>query len=371
MLRMTRRFDTGDPKDKVYALLGMVDFNLKSDTDKYTEGLGVIERVPKEIPINYSKDFTPADLYYEVAKFFLQSDNNLEILSSREHIEPWEELPWPSWVPRWDVREKPQQIWIRGATAGDNFAANSDLDPSILLERKYVGGTVFRTCRVRGVEVDCLETHYFCPMVGGWNELVNTIGQIVEEDQEKRPFSSKLGIVAELAMALTAGRNGRGSVIPTTVVGSASTSQYAHIDDFMSFILDLADYAADNDAYRFAETSFTLLVTHIKAIGHNARDSKGLESSYAVRCQEALRNRSIFRTSSGQLVVGQSVAKIGDQVVVLQGGRVPFILRKLDAGSIEESAGTHQLVGECYCYGLMKGESNPKMRTSCRSITLV
>lgn len=357
MLRATRRFKTGDPKDKVYALLGMVDFNLKSNSKPYNLRLGVIERVPDQIPVDSSKDFEPKDLYHEVAKYFLQKDQSLEILSSREHVFTWEPLPRPSWVPRWDVQEQNQQVWIPGAADSDNFAANSDLDPSISFSTVTVSGTTFRTCNVRGIEVDLLETTHYLPLFLGWKGLAAEIGLLVSEDRKSRPFDWKHGIVAELAMALTAGRWQLGSVVPTAASRNLTTEQYEHIDEFISFVLDLADHTANDEFSQLSKESFRAFVAHVTTINHKPREKNGLKSEYAVRCQEALRNRSIFRTRSGKLVVGPVAAKVGDQVVVLKGGRVPFVLRKVAADSDERKAGSHQLVGECYCYGLMNGEA--------------
>ena len=44
-------------------------------------------------------------------------------------------------------------------------------------------------------------------------------------------------------------------------------------------------------------------------------------------------------------------SQVGDGIVVVKGGCVPFIVRES-----EEREGRRRLVGECYVHGVMKGE---------------
>ncbi|KZM24929.1 hypothetical protein ST47_g3927 [Ascochyta rabiei] len=72
--------------------------------------------------------------------------------------------------------------------------------------------------------------------------------------------------------------------------------------------------------------------------------------------------RALFRTESGHFGLCFPDARPGDEVWVLAGGRVPFVLRGLNntTGSTTE-AGTgpesFRLVGECYLHGFMDGEA--------------
>jgi hypothetical protein len=90
-----------------------------------------------------------------------------------------------------------------------------------------------------------------------------------------------------------------------------------------------------------------------------------------------LRNQSrkLYRTQNGLVGLGPEDMQLGDYAVILFGGSVPFILREQAAeGSIESSEETAvdvagatetktksilqcSLVGEAYCYGIMKGEA--------------
>jgi hypothetical protein len=60
----------------------------------------------------------------------------------------------------------------------------------------------------------------------------------------------------------------------------------------------------------------------------------------------------IARTEKGLLGLVPHLAEAGDQICILNGGAVPFVLRKGKRPLRE-----HRLVGECYIHGLMKGEA--------------
>lgn len=65
------------------------------------------------------------------------------------------------------------------------------------------------------------------------------------------------------------------------------------------------------------------------------------------------RYRRFAITDGGLFVLGSDVLEEGDVVVVLYGGRVPFILR-------ERKEGGWTLIGECYVHGMMNGETLDK-----------
>ncbi|PQE24591.1 heterokaryon incompatibility protein [Rutstroemia sp. NJR-2017a BVV2] len=59
--------------------------------------------------------------------------------------------------------------------------------------------------------------------------------------------------------------------------------------------------------------------------------------------------RSLFRTSVGSLGIGPQSLQILDEVWILNGATVPFVLRPREDGN-------YQLIGEVYLHGLMHGE---------------
>lgn len=67
------------------------------------------------------------------------------------------------------------------------------------------------------------------------------------------------------------------------------------------------------------------------------------------------RHRRFAVTRKGYFVLGPGVLQEGDVVVVLRGGKVPFLLRRVSAIGNDPEGGW-VLVGECYVHGLMDGE---------------
>ncbi|KAI1773963.1 heterokaryon incompatibility protein-domain-containing protein [Hypoxylon cercidicola] len=65
-------------------------------------------------------------------------------------------------------------------------------------------------------------------------------------------------------------------------------------------------------------------------------------------------HRSMFITKAGLLGFGANSISVGDQVWVLNGGNVPFILRPSSGNPVP---GSHHMIGSSYVDGIMKGEA--------------
>jgi hypothetical protein len=63
--------------------------------------------------------------------------------------------------------------------------------------------------------------------------------------------------------------------------------------------------------------------------------------------------RRLCVTESGYIGAVPSSAEVGDSILVLKGGPVPYVLRKLGS----EQDRRFELVGECYVHGIMRGEN--------------
>ena len=68
-----------------------------------------------------------------------------------------------------------------------------------------------------------------------------------------------------------------------------------------------------------------------------------------------MENQTFFLTKSGYMGVGPPQVRRGDQVWVFNGGNVPFVMRKIE----EEAEGCPQLtlIGDAYVHGIMDGEA--------------
>jgi hypothetical protein len=80
-----------------------------------------------------------------------------------------------------------------------------------------------------------------------------------------------------------------------------------------------------------------------------------------------LPNQAFFVTVKGYIGVGPPDARSGDQVWILCGGQVPFVLRETQQESTAfDGACERSLVGDAYVHGIMDGEAvgdNAEMQT--------
>jgi hypothetical protein len=85
-------------------------------------------------------------------------------------------------------------------------------------------------------------------------------------------------------------------------------------------------------------------------------------SVFEARMREVKRGRRMFRTDGNLLGMGSRSVEVGDEVWVLKGGNVPFVLRRVKEG-------VYRLVGDAYVHGIMHGEAIPT-RCDFRKILL-
>jgi hypothetical protein len=71
-------------------------------------------------------------------------------------------------------------------------------------------------------------------------------------------------------------------------------------------------------------------------------------------------NHAFFITKTGYIGIGPPNTQSGDQVWVLYGGQVPFILRRSNLCSIKTESRGMQLIGDAYVHGIMDGEAVPE-----------
>ena len=102
-------------------------------------------------------------------------------------------------------------------------------------------------------------------------------------------------------------------------------------------------------------------------------------TNYQVQVDEAIASatmhRRLFRTKQSYIGLGPEHLKQGDQIWVLKGGRVPFMLRP--AGEfgfkrgVEGKRECHRLVGDCYVHGIMFGEAMQAHKTQSGTTWMV
>ena len=99
-------------------------------------------------------------------------------------------------------------------------------------------------------------------------------------------------------------------------------------------------------------------------------DVSGLADSYCWGLDFAARGRCLFTTYSGKMGLCHPNTLPGDEVWVMTGFQVPFVVRPLepaDAGF----AGKYSLCGDAFLDGIMDGELGEKEKSMSRPITMI
>lgn len=78
---------------------------------------------------------------------------------------------------------------------------------------------------------------------------------------------------------------------------------------------------------------------------------------YGHQLNRIMLGRRVFLTADGLLGLGPQSVDAGDDVFVLPGARVPFLLRPIDRAGGCGSGEVYEMVGECYVHGIMQGEA--------------
>ncbi|KAK1830665.1 heterokaryon incompatibility protein-domain-containing protein [Podospora conica] len=84
---------------------------------------------------------------------------------------------------------------------------------------------------------------------------------------------------------------------------------------------------------------------------HSVKVPHGQYSKCTERIHRVTSHRALFVTEGGYMGLASWNAQVGDQVVVLKGGKTPFLVRPVG------DEGRFELVGEAYVQGIMMGEA--------------
>ncbi|KAH7377814.1 heterokaryon incompatibility protein-domain-containing protein [Pyrenochaeta sp. MPI-SDFR-AT-0127] len=146
----------------------------------------------------------------------------------------------------------------------------------------------------------------------------------------------------------------------------------------------LSDYSDDNIFIRPEDPDLSCpYVTELQrdtdfkpgtpsAIPHapNVPDAQDWDSRFSGAMNNKMYLRRVARTGNGYLGLVPDSSRVGDAVWLLQGAKVPFILRRAEgnksqkrtnggdsgSGDCEEDGGQWEVMGESYVHGVMQGE---------------
>ena len=332
---MSRDFDATDPRDKIYALSGLCDYEntfIQPDysTDIRTVYLGTARALLFADDSEVSADPSP----------ICPEHSGMRFLCEAERIENTYDLP--SWVPDWSARSYPSlsqsnsENDYNAAGMSKTKIALTD-DPHKISLAGKIGDAVYLFSSV-APPADDGSFSLELSLPNNWRDglfqrvpqscWITQASSMVVRCQRYRDNASR-----DAAFGTTL--IGNNAVYDTCSHGRTDTEHALYYWHFRQFLFKLCPNGVVNGA-SIQQLSFIL---HQHVEGYQLFDWF---------YQTVAQGRRFFTTLGGYMGIGPPGMRSGDLVCVFLGGNIPWIIR--------QDGHEYSLVGECYVHGIMDGE---------------
>lgn len=303
-----RGLQATDPRDKIYALLGLIQI-----TRLYLD-------------VNYDRS-VPLVLF-DVVKQSMHLEANLNFLSFVDlSPTPAERNKLHNWMPRWD-----QTCSLGSFPVWCGYSAVSTCDMRTLIKspnsyspRLYLKGVYYAdiASTTNVLAPDNTRVH--------WVLIIAFMASFLGK---ARNGSDHDGL-AKFATTLTAG-----------YLLGASQNGWCYLDHL---------HGETGQQFMADFRAFLALYCPQQSIDMPVSEYVGDASMYQDLVEPICYGRTVFMTLWGRIGLGPRTAKPGDVVVVLDGDKVPYLLRKV------EERTEYVFIGECYILDIMNGEVYDKL----------
>jgi len=354
LMVQTRLSETTDPRDKVYALLGIA---------RDTEAVG----------IKPEYEMSWIEVYRSVVIKIVEVYGDLDVLcvpksddTTDEFENKWyenEATRLPSWVPDWrrnptgeaftlTGRDQDRHLTYRAAGASRAHITLDKNDKNVLGLSGYCVDRITE-CGAAGVNSD---NHM---------EGRSTVRMILDSFSFGLELRLRYIDWKHIARVYTGGEYVTGTEVKEDAFWRTLVAGYAFRSD-----TDFAEVKKlyrewDASLLRFGSLRSWLPRPIFKAAVLSGLVMDGLRTMFALtfwlplysRTGEAFTNfmhgaghRRFVRTEKGYIGLAPKNARVGDEIALFEGGNLPFIVRKREAGE------RWTLLGDCYVHGMMAGE---------------
>ncbi|KAK6074496.1 het domain-containing protein [Seiridium cupressi] len=354
-LNAARTFDATDPRDKVYALLG-----LARDADFFTSH------------VDYAPEETPAKTYAKFARLFVEKGEGLALLlqAGLGNLAGKVAEDLPSWVPNW---------------AQNRYLPHPDTPSQTLVSQPHMRITEDgKTLIVQGTIVDQTE------QVSHVAFRHNNTGEQEAEDNEEKAAPSNYGLtVSDFLYAFSSG-------ISMILESSKSESQDS-FDDVLETIFNVVsqpgstklskritnkieatdgfdDAGKEHEEVESLRLGFHNFWSYCLTMAREMKDLKEGEAQVILLqnpdewqkfLDRATRNTSHRRfcvARSGRIGLVPDATEVGDRVAIFGGSDIAFVLRPAGQDGLEDSSTSaksneregrkeiYKLVGHAYFY---------------------
>ena len=359
-LHRARHLSSKDPRDHVYAFLGHFSLRESSgsgndiNNSNTEDGLAGIEP-------DYSRSVR--DVYTDVAIRALTGDSSssLILLSACHNVQSpnrasralRRRIALPSWVPDWRVLP----IHVISSPDTPHRACGRDRTAAELRIDKRA-----KLLHIKGVRVDAVArcwvpfNGYTFYMRTGRQSSPSRRGTPHTQQQQPPPPPPLPSLWTDICRKTdftldekyVDGRCPAFLALIHTLTNACIGAERA-IRHAASDAVPETDWLANGAAYLVSSTSNSPSPVPISD-DLRAVAERGTPYKWSHEATLVSRYRRFGVTERGYYLLGPDVMQHGDVVVVLYGGRVPYVLRP-------EQGGRWKLLGECYMHGMMSGEA--------------
>jgi hypothetical protein len=355
LLNMLRSCDAKDARDRIYSIWSFLP-------PKYVE---VLEKP------HYEKEFTAADLFYQVSQIELVNYRNLDILGMAGLWQKKPDMVLPSWVADWTYRPLTHPLWVLDQdclrkTGTKLYQAASDSNGTVSISEASRRLTI--KGKLLGVVKELSDQLIFTTDLPGDEtpeRPTEAINANTGADAAERELAAKIAEYNKKFKQLSVLFYNRTSHIDSCFALAAQCDPYPqglatktaclHTLTASLKTRGLGSVLGDTVVRANSEelkVLFSTLEPTKKAIESGNMFGVDMRVLKLFGCiQEAARYKKFFVTADRYIGLAPAVASEGDRVVVVYGCSTPFLLRAV------EGSEDWQLVGECYVYGLMDGEA--------------
>ena len=328
----SRDFDATDPRDKIYALIGLCVDDDQSTQPDYTKdiqdvyretALAILFRQDPRIRANSSLRFHE----HPVMGFLCEAERTENIYAL------------PSWVPDWRARQY-ESLWAMTSKNGYKAAGTSKTklaltdDPNRISLAAKIGDAVHLVSSIAPGAEDNLDPSQRDDLsnrvpqsywINESSSLAATCQRYQDDASRDRAFGSTL--IGNKAVEI--------GTYSQTQQGEENANYALFYWHFRQFLFKLCP----NGIVNGAGNSQLRLVLSPHMEGY-----KSFESAY----RQVTEGRRFFTSLGGYMGIGPPGMRSGDSICVFLGGNVPWVVR--------QEAHEYKLIGECYVHGIMNGE---------------
>ncbi|KAF2971250.1 hypothetical protein GQX73_g2398 [Xylaria multiplex] len=355
LLHYSRFFEASDPRDKVFAILGLWRFTRGNQ-------IAQIDILP-----DYKKDIS--GVYIEATMAAIQESGNLDVLSLVEGPYSEKTAQLPSWIP--DYSQGPRSYPL--------VQPSTLTPPSLLLPTNFEPprDRKMRVLPVQGLQIDIIED-----VAPAYGDIMNNfelgllLKLLLTYPQTSYPTGESpcnafwRTLIKDNIRGNLAGKEAQ-VAFPTFImqriretrqqIGILEDYEEPDLESELKAILQETEMIIESLSSRYGEEKVIPTLSEIDAMVHVEEEEEGSLAEQKLESdrkdiEEAFRvayfRRRLFRTTAGYFgLTSQSVVP-GDCVWVLSGARVPFVLKAADAREDR-----WQLVSESYVHGVMRGDA--------------